>query len=58
MTAQHDESAESEKRLRYESSAFWDEARSPSSSGRWALGRVAKGVTNSLGSPGHSGRAK
>lgn len=26
MTAQHDESAESEKRLRYESPPFWDEA--------------------------------
>ena len=36
MTAQHDESAESEKRLRYESSAIWDEAKDPSGSGRWA----------------------
>jgi hypothetical protein len=33
MTAQHDESAESEKRLRCESSAFWDEASDPPFSG-------------------------
>src|SRR5262249_1833416 len=37
MPGQHDESVEFEKRLRYESSALWDETSEPSFPRRWAV---------------------